>query len=139
MEDKKFSKQARSIFSSLKTDPNSVLFSEEQIDKRLLKKLKKSKYEKNNHLLKLILLADNNLENEDKTPTRIDSVEKRETDRSTLYSFDGPFQLVLQMWEIWNFYTKMQKFQGMFCWLLTYILQKYMFVLCIRENRYYRK
>ena len=46
MEDKKFLKQAKSIFSSLKTDPNSVLFSEEQIDKRLLKKLKKSKYKK---------------------------------------------------------------------------------------------
>ena len=27
-------------------------------------------------------------------PTRTDFVEKREKDRSTLYSFDGPFQLV---------------------------------------------
>ena len=44
MEDKKTLKQAKSIFSSLKTGPNSVLFSEEQIDKRLLKTLKKSKY-----------------------------------------------------------------------------------------------
>ena len=93
MEDKKLSKQARSILSSLKTDPNSVLFSEEQIDKRLLKKLKKSKYEKDALSLKLILLADNNLENKDKIPTRVDFVE-REIDRSTLYSFDGPFQLV---------------------------------------------
>ena len=93
MEDKKFSKQARSILSSLKTDPNSVLFSEEQIDKRLLKKLKKSKYEKDALSLNLILLADNNLENKDKIPTRVDFVE-REIDRSTLYSFDGPFQLV---------------------------------------------
>ena len=66
MEDKKFLKQARSIFSSLQTDPNSVLFSEEQLDKRLLKKLKKSKNEKDALLLKLILLADNNLENETK-------------------------------------------------------------------------
>ena len=30
----------------------------------------------------------------DKTPTRTDYVEKREIDRSTLYSFDGPFQLL---------------------------------------------
>ena len=89
MEDKFFLKQARSIFSSLITDPNSVLFSEEQIDKRLLKKLKKSKYEKDALLLKLILLADNNLDNEDKTPTRVDFVVvKREIDRSTLYIFD---------------------------------------------------
>ena len=77
MEDKKLSKQARSILSSLKTDPNSVLFSEEQIEKRLLKKLKKSKYEKDALSLKLILLADNNLENGDKIPTRVDFVEKR--------------------------------------------------------------
>ena len=89
MEDKIFLKQARSIFSSLIADPNSVLFSEEQIDKRLLKKLKKSKYEKDALLLKLILLADNNLDNEDKTPTRVDFVVvKREIDRSTLCIFD---------------------------------------------------
>ena len=97
MEDKKTLKQAKSIFSSLKTGPNSVLFSEEQIDKRLLKTLKKSKYiyiKKKNALLKLIPLADNNIENEDKTPTRVDFIEKREIDRSNLYSFDGRFQLV---------------------------------------------
>ena len=46
MEDENFLKQAKSIFSSLKTDPNSVLFSEEEIGKWLLKKLKKSKYRK---------------------------------------------------------------------------------------------
>ena len=93
MEDEKFLKQAKSIFISLKTDPNSALFSEEQIDKQL-KKLKKSKYKKDTLLLKLILLVDNNLENVDKTPTRVDFIEKREIDRSPLYSFDGPFQKV---------------------------------------------
>ena len=41
MEDKKILKETKNIFNSLKTDPNSVLFSEEIIDKRLLKKLKK--------------------------------------------------------------------------------------------------
>ena len=58
MEDKIFLKQAKHIFSSLKTDPNSVLLSEEQIDKRLLKKSKKSKYKKDTLLLKFILLAE---------------------------------------------------------------------------------
>ena len=58
MEDKIFLKQAKRIFSSLKTDPNSVLLSEEQIDKRLLKKSKKSKYKKDTLLLKFILLAE---------------------------------------------------------------------------------
>ena len=44
---------------------------------------------------KLINLADNKdfLDN-DKVPTRTDYVEKREIDRSSLYSFDGPFQLL---------------------------------------------
>ena len=32
--------------------------------------------------------------NEDKAPTRADYVEKGEIDRSTLYSFHGPFQLL---------------------------------------------
>ena len=39
MEDKKIIKEAKSIIKSLKTDPNSALFSEVKIDKGLLKKL----------------------------------------------------------------------------------------------------
>ena len=35
-------KEARTIFISLKTDPNCVLFSEEKIEDRLLQKLNKS-------------------------------------------------------------------------------------------------
>ena len=65
------------------------------MDNRLLKKLKNSKYLKDSQLLKLILLADNkNFLDDDKTPTRTDFVKKREIDRSTLYSFDGLFQLL---------------------------------------------
>ena len=41
MEDeKKLLQKAKNISSGLKTDPNSVLFSEERIDSRLLKNLK---------------------------------------------------------------------------------------------------
>ena len=90
---KKLLQKTKSIFLSLKTDPNSVLFSEEKIDTRLLIKFKKSKYAKDSLLLKLLSLVENKLEDEEKVPTRFDYVEKRETDRSTLYSFDGPFQL----------------------------------------------
>ena len=62
----------------------------------MLKKLEKSKYEKDNELLKLIDLADNkDFLDDNKVPTRADYyVEKREIDRSTLYSFHGPFQLL---------------------------------------------
>ena len=82
------------MFTSLKTDPSGMLFFEEKIDSRLLKKLKKSKYAKDKLLLKLVLLADNLLQDEGKIPTRTDFIEKREIDRSTLYSLDGPYQLI---------------------------------------------
>ena len=95
MEDKKLLKEARTLFNSLKIDHSSVLFSEERIDNRVLKKLRKSKYLKDAQLLHLINLADNkDFLGDDKAPTRIDYVEKREIDRSTLYSFDGTFQLL---------------------------------------------
>ena len=94
MEDKKLLQKAKNIFTSLKTDPNSVLFSEEKIDKRLLKKFKNSKCTKDSILLKLTLFADNQLDDEEKVPRRVDCVEKREIDRSNLYSFDKPFQLI---------------------------------------------
>ena len=44
MEDKKVLKEAKTIFNSLKTYPNTFLFSEERIDNRLMEKLKISKY-----------------------------------------------------------------------------------------------
>ena len=95
MDDKKVLQKARTIFNSLKTDPYSVLFSEEKIDNRLLKKLKKSKYVKDSELLKLINLGDDkNFLDDGKVPNRADYIEKREIDRSTLYSFDGLFQLL---------------------------------------------
>ena len=95
MEDKKLLKEAKTRSNNLKIDPSSVLFSEERLDKILLKKLKKPRYLKKAQLLKLINLADNKglLEN-DKTPARTDYVEKRGIDRSTLYSFDQSFQLL---------------------------------------------
>ena len=46
MGNKKVLKEARTIFNNLKTDPNSALISEEKIDQRLLKKMKKSRYSK---------------------------------------------------------------------------------------------
>ena len=94
MEDKRLIQESRNIFTSLKTDPNCVLLSEEKIGERLLKKFKKSKYAKHYILLKLINLVDIKLDNKGKVPTRVDYVAKKEIDRSTLYSFDGPFQLI---------------------------------------------
>ena len=95
MEDKKVLKKDRTLFNSLKTDPVSVLFAEELLDNWLLNKLKKSRYESDKQLFKLVNLADNKdfLSSKD-IFTRVDYVEKRETDRSSLYSFNGRFQLL---------------------------------------------
>ena len=139
MEDeKKLLQKAKNIFSSLKTDPNSILFSEEKIDTRLLKKFKKSKYGKDSLLLKLIYLADNKLYDEEKIPTRADYVEKREIDRSTLYSFNGPLQLIHADIGNLKFLGKSARTSRYVFWLLTFIPQKYMFILCIRENKIYK-
>ena len=37
MEDKKLLKEAKTLFNNLKTDPSSVLFSEERIDNEIFK------------------------------------------------------------------------------------------------------
>ena len=46
----------------------------------------------------MINVAENSIEefnkNDNKTPIRLDYVEKREIDRSTVYSFNSPFQLM---------------------------------------------
>ena len=60
----------------------------------MLKKFKKSRYAKDSLLLKLIYFVDNKLNDEEKVLARVDYIEKREIDRSTLYNFDGPFQLI---------------------------------------------
>ena len=91
--------ETRNVFEKLKTDEKSVLFSEEKLNIKLFKKLKKSRYPGDKKLLKLINLAENNIEqsnenNENIMPIRLDCVEKREIDRSTLYIMDGPFQLM---------------------------------------------
>ena len=56
------------------------MFSEEKIDNRLLKKLEKSKYDKDSLLLKLIRSVEQ-FGNGEKIPTRVDYVEKKEIDR----------------------------------------------------------
>ena len=86
---KKDFKKARSDFDNLKTDPMSVAFAEEILDKKLLLKLKKSKYAADKKF-KVI----NNVIFEPETVKRTDYVEKREIDHSTLCSFDALFQLI---------------------------------------------
>ena len=70
-------------------------FAEEILDKKLLTKLKKPKYQTDKLFYKLVNLIDNkNIFHENKAPTRADYIKKRDIDCSTLYNFDGPFQLL---------------------------------------------
>ena len=95
MDEKKEFKKAKNMFDALKVDPSSVLFSEEILDKKLLNKIKKWKYESEKLFYKLVnSIESKNVFDDSKAPTKTDYVEKREIDRSTFYSFDGPFQLL---------------------------------------------
>ena len=91
-------REAKITFESLKTDKKGVLFSEEKLNLKLFKKLKKSTYVNDKKQLKLINVEKNSIEefnkNGNKIPIRLDYVEKREIDRSTFYSFNNPFQLM---------------------------------------------
>ena len=75
-----------------------MLFSEETLSLKLSKNLKRSTYVNDKKLLKLINVSENSIEgfnkNDNKISIRLDDVEKREIDRSTLYSFNSPFQLM---------------------------------------------
>ena len=67
MDEKKQFKRAKNMLNSLKIDPLSVLFAEEILDRKLLNKLKNSKYETDRLFYKLVNLIDNkNIFNENK-------------------------------------------------------------------------
>ena len=72
-DDKKNLKTARTIFNKLKTDPSSVVFAEEILDKKLLLKLKKSKHVE---YKKLVNLNNSNVIFEPENVKRTDYVEK---------------------------------------------------------------
>ena len=97
MEDEKkqliFGKDA---FQMLKSDLSSAAFAEETLDKKLLLKLKKSKYKDNKIFFKDVnnLLLNNDTVFEPENVNRTNFVEKKEIDHSTLYSFNAPFQLL---------------------------------------------
>ena len=88
-------KKSKNIFNKLKIDPSSDAFAEEILDKKLLARLKKSKYVEDKNFFKLAnLLENNNVIFDVDNVNRTDYVEKREIDRSTLYSFSRPFELI---------------------------------------------
>ena len=76
-------KKSKNIFNKLKIDPSSDAFAEEILDKKLLARLKKSKYVEDKNFFKLVnLLENNNVIFDVDNVNRTDYVKKRETDRS---------------------------------------------------------
>ena len=59
MDEKKNFKAARNAFNKLKLDPSSVAFAEKILDKKLLLKIKKSKYAEDKQFFKFVNLLDN--------------------------------------------------------------------------------
>ena len=88
-------KNSKNIFNKLKIDPSRVAFAEEILYKKLLARLKKSKYVEDNNCFKRVnLLENNNVIFDVDNVNRTDYVEKREADRSILYSFSRSFELI---------------------------------------------
>ena len=89
-------KRAKNLYNALKKDDESVLFASEKINKQLIKKIKRSKYEKDIIFLRLYNTIENvNLDEKEEIPTFVPFIEnKKDIDNSTLYSFNSPFQLL---------------------------------------------
>ena len=89
-------KRTKNLYNALKKDEESVLFASEKLNKQLIKKIKKSKYEKDGIFLKLYKAIENvDIDEKEQIPTFVPFIEnKKDIDSSTLYSFNGPFQLL---------------------------------------------
>ena len=86
----------KNLYKILKQDEESVLFANDQLTKQLIKKVKRSRYEKDSVFINLYdKVKDVNIEEENTVPIFTPFVEsKRNIDKSTFYSFNGPFQLL---------------------------------------------
>ena len=93
---KEFFERLKNLYNILKQDEESVLFASEKLNKQLIKKVKRSQYEKNSVFIYLYdKVKDVNIEEENTVPIFTPFIEnKRNVDKSTLYSFNGPFQLL---------------------------------------------
>ena len=90
-------KQMKNLFDKLINDENSVFYSADRINKTLLNKGRKSSYEKDKVFYKLFnVVEDRNIlyENEEnRLPFYTPFVQqKKDIDRSTLYTVNGPLQ-----------------------------------------------
>ena len=90
-------KQTKNLFNKLITDENSVFYAADRINKTLINKGRKSSYEKDKVFYKLFNVIENRniiYENEkERLPVYTPFTEqKKDKDRSTLYTINGPLQ-----------------------------------------------
>ena len=94
--------KVKKLFNELQVNTKSVVFIQEQLNDKLLKKLKNSKYEKDKEFVnRFNLLEDkkadfnNNKNDVHSVPIKAEYVQKSDDiDRSTLYSIQAPFDLL---------------------------------------------
>ena len=120
--------------TKLQTDANSVLFTQEKNEKLLKKKKKKN--DKDKQYVKLFDNDVNFLEEEKKSVLiKATFVEKRDDiDRSTLYSFDDPFQLLHADVGNLELLRSRSQTQNIVSSLLTFLHRTYMFTQWSLEN-----
>ena len=90
------------LFNKLQTDSKSLVFIQEQLNDKLLKKLKNSKYEKDKEFVKRFNLFEdkktdfnNNKNDVYSVPIKAEYVQKSDDiDRSTLYSIHALFDVL---------------------------------------------
>ena len=89
--------KVKRLFNKLQTDSKSILFTQEQLNEKLLKKLYKSKYEKDKEFANIFnLLDDKNVfdKKDYSIPIKAEYIQKSDDiDRSNLFSFQGHFEL----------------------------------------------
>ena len=90
-------KRTKNLYKSLQKDSQSVFFGSEEIKNTHIKKARRSNYAKDKFFLTLYanISEKEKFQAEHIIPSHIPFVEeKSEIDRSTLYSFGGPFELL---------------------------------------------
>ena len=90
-------KRTKNLYKSLQKDSQSVFFGSEEIKNTHIKKARRSNYAKDKFFSTLYanISEKEKFQAEPIIPSHIPFVEKKsEIDRSTLYSFGGPFELL---------------------------------------------
>ena len=91
-------KRTRNLYKALQKDEQSVFFANEKLTKQIIKKANRSTYEKDKVFLTFYKNLDNvNIQAEEVIiSSHVPFVAKKsDVDRSTLYSFSRPFELLL--------------------------------------------